>query len=790
MDEYRGKLCMQSEEYLVEHLASLTQEAKISSQDSIPDALSKLKKIKKIDGLWSQGMKLCIHPDKLLLLNAQTKEPIQEHKTSDINVCLSILDDGIFENLVIFSTETKGNFIVHLFQSEPGEASLISGLVNHHLSIKSLNSEHDHSSTNASRASIDQITDDAEIVSDTETRTHYNLHQMHKVAQVVQAFQKGLKEQPKETSMEKSNSKYKEAKVVRDVEILNKCIEEVENFVVMLKRINEARKQLAARKGKIKKKKVEDVLILQAQPPPEHKVLDIHQKIKHALNLLGKLQSHISDPSASELTHYLFIPLGIIVKVTGLDKAKSVLDPLLTDTCVDLLMHCLDSREYQFWDSLGPNWVLTKSADRFRSLYLPPYVPVFIDGWIPSEVIPDEKHAAAMKSLASIQRLQKMSEKATNNPTVIKAALKFKESVAKKKCVNHEINEHQIENQCIVIYDYLAHNDKELTIQAGEKLSILDNSRRWWCVRNSYGEEGYVPSTVLQVRSTFPEEKAKAEEIAIANSNECNQFVKIPCTPIVLKNEVFHTDNNNCSSNSLQSNQVGISENLNQVPIPIPIPPVPPPLPPVSQGKKVSTKSKSVSGKASDKSNEFQKELLHRLSIQNQICEANMSSKPNLLKEKVDSVDVFIPLYQSSTADDVTRWLQKLKFSASTVQACNGKSASEMFNLTKKELIEMIGISDGKQLFRELSVQNGAKKHDEDGEINEFQKVIVNRGQKDIIIPVDQSPGPHNDNVSNDNDICKDMQYSSEEIKKFEEQSTLIKKQKEELKRLKSGSSQ
>lgn len=41
-------------------------------------------------------------------------------------------------------------------------------------------------------------------------------------------------------------------------EILNKCIEEVENFVVMLKRINEARKQLQLKKSKgSRKKKVE-----------------------------------------------------------------------------------------------------------------------------------------------------------------------------------------------------------------------------------------------------------------------------------------------------------------------------------------------------------------------------------------------------------------------------------------------------------------------------------------------------------------------------------------------------
>ena len=45
-------------------------------------------------------------------------------------------------------------------------------------------------------------------------------------------------------------------------EILNKCIEEVENFVVMLKRINEARKQLQAKRKSSKKKKVESKFLV------------------------------------------------------------------------------------------------------------------------------------------------------------------------------------------------------------------------------------------------------------------------------------------------------------------------------------------------------------------------------------------------------------------------------------------------------------------------------------------------------------------------------------------------
>ena len=42
------------------------------------------------------------------------------------------------------------------------------------------------------------------------------------------------------------------------------------------------------------------------------------------------------------------------------ERARSVVEPLLTNIAVELLGNCLDTREYHFWQSLGPNWTLTK----------------------------------------------------------------------------------------------------------------------------------------------------------------------------------------------------------------------------------------------------------------------------------------------------------------------------------------------------------------------------------------------------------------------------------------------
>jgi epidermal growth factor receptor kinase substrate 8 len=203
------------------------------------------------------------------------------------------------------------------------------------------------------------------------------LEEKHLVSKALQAFQQVP--EPKAEPLfpdatDETLSPFQDAKVNRDVDVLNKCIEDVENFVVLLKRINEARKQRSNKKLS-KKKKTNDILVLQAQAPPENQILEVFQKFKYSLNLCAKLNPHLTNPNAQELIHYIFVPLNIITKVTGLEKPRGVVSPLLTNLSCDLLKKCLDSQEYHFWQSLGTNWTLTKTSDMFADKNIPPYTP-------------------------------------------------------------------------------------------------------------------------------------------------------------------------------------------------------------------------------------------------------------------------------------------------------------------------------------------------------------------------------------------------------------------------------
>ncbi|XP_057297923.1 epidermal growth factor receptor kinase substrate 8-like isoform X3 [Hydractinia symbiolongicarpus] len=998
-----------TQQFLVEHLASFPQDANAGYMTPT-EALARLKQVSTGGGLWAQKMSMNITSRKLIMANGETMDIIEEYPFDQISLCITCLDDPMFENLLIFSTKLSQDKVgaVHLFQCKTKEATVISEVINKQRELKAANLSNGLSNGGSEVMSISSS--DRRSSGSQQTRTEYNLQQRHAVARAVEAFQTNENTAPQKperhfaTTVQMNGSaggnvsQIQDAKITRDVQILNKCIEEVENFVVMLKRINEARKMLQSKKKGSKKKKVEDILQLQAQPPPDHRIFDIYQKFKHALNLLGKLQPHINEPNAPELVHYLFIPLGIIVKVTGIEKARPVVEPLLTATSVDLLEQCLDSKNYQFWQSLGPNWTLTKSSDRFKDRYFNLYIPIFIDGWIPPEIVANEKQGAAAKStavmVARMQGRKTSAQAAYTKSTVILAAMKFKQlgQQAREKRQNmsrstsssgilqvntadiHNHHLHQRNNSIdskpqyrlvgIVVYDYLAHNNKELTIRAGEKVHILDNSRRWWLVRNGHGEQGYVPSTVLEIPATDSGNSSPINDIhgftqtnggVVMNGNSGmanghihhqTQTSSVPYSPKFDSNQNYVNDNSltqhhqqqqqpqqtttpviisvrlpdgsnvqsnidgthiiatpagmNTSTQALgtspqgmgtstqgigtstqgmgtstqemgtsahrigTSNQSigvystqGISTSVQTVntngmqnssgkespayavvkkkpvsaqtsngfssrnyqkttvvtqtqtasqnrmsppktaavpppPAPPP-PPVPPPVSPKPQSFIVSKEANlgsvlvgSVPEPNSNsnfnyepKGGDLQSELKNRLSLSLNPVEVQQSQEkvPN-----IDAVDVFIPLYKSSTADDVSRWLFKLGFSERSIDILKGKTALDLFKINKEDMIDLLGNDEGIQLYEELQVQNGAQNRHKT--LTEFQRALVRRLQKREQ-QHDMARAHHQGQDANSTASPSDM-LKDDLSKVFENDgASAIRKQKEELERLK-----
>ena len=83
-------------------------------------------------------------------------------------------------------------------------------------------------------------------------------------------------------------------------------------------------------------------------------------KWKFLIEKQAKLKSHIHDPNAPELVHFLFSPLTLIAEASHESKSPNlparVVAPLLTYDAIELLSNCLSSKETELWHSLGDAW--------------------------------------------------------------------------------------------------------------------------------------------------------------------------------------------------------------------------------------------------------------------------------------------------------------------------------------------------------------------------------------------------------------------------------------------------
>ena len=82
----------------------------------------------------------------------------------------------------------------------------------------------------------------------------------------------------------------------------------------------------------------------------------------YSIYFQAKLKSHIHDPNAPELVHFLFTPLALIVDAShdtqyGPNLPSKVISPLLTREAVNLLINCVTSKETELWHSLGEAWL-------------------------------------------------------------------------------------------------------------------------------------------------------------------------------------------------------------------------------------------------------------------------------------------------------------------------------------------------------------------------------------------------------------------------------------------------
>uniref|UniRef100_A0A8P0NT17 EPS8 signaling adaptor L3 n=1 Tax=Canis lupus familiaris TaxID=9615 RepID=A0A8P0NT17_CANLF len=281
----------------------------------------------------------------------------------------------------------------------------------------------------------------------------------------------------------------------RDEEILSHVLRDIELFVGKLK---EAQAKSSHKKKKLGKKKGKDQWgMTQAQ------YIDCFQKIKYSFNLLGKLAIWLQEKNAPEFVHILFQLLdSILAQCPEPGLAARVISPLLTPKAIDLLQSCLSPAESNFWKRLGAAW--TTSRANWTGSEPPPYQPTFYDGWQLPE--PSNQAPSGYQSSTSLRpglgSTSYLAQEETHNhgpqpgdPNHVPSSSRPMKPALKMQ----------------VLYEFEARNPQELTVAQGEVLEVLDQSKRWWLVKNEKGQSGYIPSNILEpLQSRAPGDQSQS----------------------------------------------------------------------------------------------------------------------------------------------------------------------------------------------------------------------------------------------------------------------------------------
>ncbi|NXM71915.1 ES8L2 protein, partial [Serilophus lunatus] len=489
----------ETSQYHVQHLATFIMD-KSESIVTVDDAIRKLILLNSKEKIWTQEMLLQVNDKSIRLLDCESQEELEDFPLPTVQHCQTVLNQMRYSSILLLvcqdSEQHKPD--IHFFHCDEVEAELV------HEDIESALADHKHGKKirpQTLKAHQEKIKQRQSILPPPQGPAPIPIqHDMRGSGMNRNRVAPPSQHDPDYERRSSSSHDHEESramlaqKIEKETQILNCTLDDIEVFVAQLQKAAEAFRQLNQRKkGKKNKKKgpAEGMLTLRARPPSEAEFIDCFQKTKLAFNLLAKLRKHIQNPSASELVHFLFGPLELIINSCGgPELARSVVSPLLSKDATDFLRGHLTPKEINLWDSLGETWTRSR-AEWPRDANIPTYIPKFRNGWEPPTEIfrgaPWEIDIGHLQEEVSPVSLGILSSPSPS-PSSRETDLNFEApGVALPK------------GYAKIRYDFTARNANELSVLKDEILEVLEDNKQWWKLLNRSGQAGYVPYNILDV---------------------------------------------------------------------------------------------------------------------------------------------------------------------------------------------------------------------------------------------------------------------------------------------------
>ncbi|KAM8867969.1 epidermal growth factor receptor kinase substrate 8-like protein 3 [Synchiropus picturatus] len=438
--EYAASLnqMMKTDKYRVEHLFSCELDGVKLRNSS--DCVERLEALDRLGKVWGQEMMLEVSGVNLLLTDFETKEELESIALGAIVNIKAVLSSSRFKSLLTVSAKSAGKnkTSVYIFQCEIVGADHIQMELSHALSrwSKGLSRMSEH-------LLIFTTDEEPELAFFGED---YDEEQRRATPSLP----------PPYTELD------------RNVDIMNRILNDIEIFMGSVAAV-------AAKNTKRRKKTRKAMTGL----PPASDFISCFQKIKCGFNLLVELNEKIDNPSAQDFVHYLFSILEYIIQYCPRHLPSTVVAPLLTPQCVQLMHEEVTAAEERRWKALGDAWTVP-STQWPKDQPIPAFSLTFIDGWQPRPVDAGSPLSSSLRSSRTTPVPPSQTTRSGSKSGRMRAT-----------------------------YNFVSRNHRELTVSKGEVVELLDVSRLWWKVRNVRGDEGFVPSNILE-----PEDKAPMQLVA------------------------------------------------------------------------------------------------------------------------------------------------------------------------------------------------------------------------------------------------------------------------------------
>lgn len=740
-------------QYRVEHLTTFVLDRK-DAMITVDDGIRKLKLLDAKGKVWTQDMILQVDDRAVSLIDLESKNELENFPLNTIQHCQAVVHSCSYDSILalVCKEPTQNKPDLHLFQCDEVKANLISEDIESAISDSKGGKQKRRPEALRMIANAEPgIPPPPRAPAPAPPGTVTQVDVRSRVAAwSAWAADQGDFEKPRHYHEQEETPEMVAARIDRDVQILNHILDDIEFFITKLQKAAEAFSELSKRKKSKKSKRKgpgEGVLTLRAKPPPPDEFVDCFQKFKHGFNLLAKLKSHIQNPSASDLVHFLFTPLNMVVQATGgPELASSVLSPLLTKDTVDFLNYTVTADERQLWMSLGETWLKVR-AEWPKEQFIPPYVPRFRNGWEPPMLnflgAPTEQDmyqlAESVANAAEHQRKQDSKRLSTEHSSVSdyspsdgyafnssmynrgphldqgEAAVAFKSTPNRHVDRSYDSVKTQTKKYAKSKYDFVARNSSELSVLKDDVLEILDDRKQWWKVRNASGDSGFVPNNILDI--------VRPPESGVGRADP-------PYTHTIQKQRMEYGPRPADAPSAP-------SPPPTPAPVPVPLPPsapAPVPVPKVPANVTRQNSSSSDSGgsivrdsqrykqlpvdRRKSQMEEVQDELFQRLTIGRSAAQR----KFHVPRQNVPVVNITY----DSTPEEVKTWLQSKGFNPVTVNSLGVLNGAQLFSLNKDELRSVC--PEGARVFSQITVQKAALE-DSNGS-SELQEIMRRRQEK------------------------------------------------------------